>query len=48
MESSPKERLYAFEPRDPYSVGIDSDGCVFDSLEIKHKESFIPNIVKYW
>jgi phosphoglycolate phosphatase-like HAD superfamily hydrolase len=27
---------------------IDSDGCAFDTMEIKHKECFIPNIVKYW
>jgi len=48
MESSPKERLYAFQPQHSYFVGIDSDGCVFDSMEIKHKECFIPNIIKYW
>jgi len=29
-------------------VGIDSDGCVFDTMEIKQKECFIPNIIKYW
>jgi len=48
MESSPKEKLYAFKPRRSFFVGIDSDGCVFDSMEIKHKECFIPNIIKYW
>lgn len=31
-----------------YLVGIDSDGCVFDTMEIKQKECFIPNIIKYW
>jgi len=29
-------------------VGIDSDGCVFDTMEIKQKECFIPNIIKFW
>jgi phosphoglycolate phosphatase-like HAD superfamily hydrolase len=29
-------------------IGIDSDGCVFDTMEVKHKECFIPNIVKYY
>jgi phosphoglycolate phosphatase-like HAD superfamily hydrolase len=29
-------------------VGIDSDGCAFDTMEIKHKECFIPNIIRYW
>jgi phosphoglycolate phosphatase-like HAD superfamily hydrolase len=31
-----------------FFVGIDSDGCAFDTMEIKHKECFIPNIVKHW
>ncbi len=31
-----------------FFIGIDSDGCAFDSMEIKHKECFIPNIIKYW
>ena len=31
-----------------YFVGIDSDGCTFDTMEIKHKECFIPNIIKHW
>ncbi|MGO8737224.1 MAG: HAD family hydrolase [Terriglobia bacterium] len=48
MESSPKERLYAFKPQHSFFVGIDSDGCVFDSMEIKVKECVIPNLIKYW
>jgi len=48
MQSSPSEKLLSFKPRHPFFVGIDSDGCVFDSMEIKHKECFIPNIIKYW
>lgn len=31
-----------------FLVGIDSDGCAFDSMEIKHKECFIPNIICEW
>ena len=31
-----------------FFVGIDSDGCVFDTMEIKHKECFCPNIIKHW
>jgi phosphoglycolate phosphatase-like HAD superfamily hydrolase len=34
-----------FSPQHPYLVAIDSDGCVFDSMEIKHKECFIPNFI---
>jgi phosphoglycolate phosphatase-like HAD superfamily hydrolase len=29
-----------------FLVGIDSDGCVFDSMELKHKECFIPNFIR--
>ena len=37
-----------FSPTKEFFVGIDSDGCVFDSMELKHKECFIPNIIKHW
>ena len=39
---------------DDYEVGynwlvcIDSDGCVFDTMEIKHKECFCPAMIKHW
>ncbi len=36
------------EPQHDYLVGIDSDGCAFDTMELKHKECFIPNHVKHW
>ncbi len=32
----------------PFLIGIDSDGCVFDTMEVKHKECFAPNVVKYF
>jgi phosphoglycolate phosphatase-like HAD superfamily hydrolase len=48
MDSSPKDKLLAFKAHHSFFVGIDSDGCVFDTMEIKHKECFIPNIIKYW
>lgn len=35
-------------PNHDWFVGIDSDGCAFDTMEIKHKECFTPNIIKYW
>jgi phosphoglycolate phosphatase-like HAD superfamily hydrolase len=40
--------LADFKPQYAYFVGIDSDGCAFDSMEIKHKECFCPNIIKHW
>jgi len=37
-----------FEPQHEFFVGVDSDGCAFDTMEIKHKECFAPNIIKHW
>ena len=48
MKDFDKKKLRNFQPKHEYFVGIDSDGCVFDSMEIKHKECFIPNIIKHW
>ncbi|NLO68132.1 MAG: HAD family hydrolase [Bacteroidales bacterium] len=31
-----------------FFIGIDSDGCAFDTMEIKQKECFCPNFIKYW
>lgn len=42
------EVLADFRARSDFFVGIDSDGCAFDAMEIKHKECFIPNTIKYW
>lgn len=44
----PAKVLKKFEPKHKFFVGIDSDGCVFDTMEIKQKECFTPNTVKYW
>jgi phosphoglycolate phosphatase-like HAD superfamily hydrolase len=38
-------KLKAFPKTRDFFVGIDSDGCAFDTMEIKHKECFIPNII---
>ncbi|MGD0111077.1 MAG: HAD hydrolase-like protein [Armatimonadota bacterium] len=46
--SDPQAALKNFTPRHEFFVGIDSDGCVFDTMEIKHKECFIPNIINCW
>lgn len=42
------ESLKALEKTKDYFIGIDSDGCAFDTMEIKHKECFIPNIIRCW
>lgn len=48
VEPSHPEALSALQPEHPFFVGIDSDGCVFDTMEIKHKECFCPNTILYW
>ncbi len=40
--------LIDFKPQQGFFVGIDSDGCAFDAMELKHKECFIPSIVRVW
>ena len=40
--------MFEFTKTHDYLVGIDSDGCVFDTMEVKHKECFIPNIVNHY
>jgi phosphoglycolate phosphatase-like HAD superfamily hydrolase len=40
--------LAELEPKYEFFVGIDSDGCAFDTMEIKHKECFCPNTIKHW
>jgi phosphoglycolate phosphatase-like HAD superfamily hydrolase len=40
--------LLEMKPKYEFFVGIDSDGCAFDTMEIKHKECFCPNIIKHW
>jgi phosphoglycolate phosphatase-like HAD superfamily hydrolase len=46
--TDPQAPLKQFAPRRGFFVGIDSDGCAFDTMEIKHKECFIPNTIKHW
>ena len=48
MTVDPAKELKEFKPKHKFFVGIDSDGCAFDTMEIKHKECFIPNIIQYW
>jgi phosphoglycolate phosphatase-like HAD superfamily hydrolase len=45
---NPHKVLDELQPRKEFFIGIDSDGCVFDTMEIKQKECFYPNTVKYW
>ena len=40
--------LKDLKPVHNFFIGIDSDGCVFDTMEVKQKEFFIPNGIKYF
>jgi phosphoglycolate phosphatase-like HAD superfamily hydrolase len=44
----PCQALRDFKPAKKFFIGLDSDGCVFDSMEIKHKECFVPMLVKHY
>ena len=46
--TNPAQPLLDHRPSKEFFIGIDSDGCAFDTMEIKHKECFIPNIIKYF
>ena len=50
MSSYPNaaQPLAELAPRHEFFIGIDSDGCAFDTMEVKHKECFIPEIIKVW
>ncbi len=37
-----------FTPRHPFLIGVDSDGCVFDSMEVKQVMHFHPLIISHW
>ena len=40
--------LKDLKPTKEFFIGIDSDGCVFDTMELKHKECFAPMFIKHF
>jgi phosphoglycolate phosphatase-like HAD superfamily hydrolase len=46
--SDPQAALRQFPKAHEFFVGIDSDGCAFDTMEVKHKECFIPNFIRHF
>ena len=44
----PAQPLRDFKPQKKFFLGIDSDGCVFDSMEVKQKECFIPVFIQHF
>jgi phosphoglycolate phosphatase-like HAD superfamily hydrolase len=43
-----KQDLQQLEPEASFFIGVDSDGCVFDSMELKHKECFCPAFINHY
>jgi phosphoglycolate phosphatase-like HAD superfamily hydrolase len=48
MTDFTKDDLINFLPRFQTFVGIDSDGCIFDTMEVKQKDFFHPAIIRHW
>ncbi len=40
--------MFEIPRRHAFLVGVDSDGCAFDTMELKHKECFIPHIIEHY
>jgi phosphoglycolate phosphatase-like HAD superfamily hydrolase len=45
---NPQQKLIDLKQTKEFFIGFDSDGCVFDTMEIKHKECFCPNYIKFF
>ncbi|HOJ09425.1 MAG TPA: HAD hydrolase-like protein [Clostridiales bacterium] len=45
---NPAQQLIDMKKENDFLICIDSDGCAFDTMEVKHKECFIPNIINEW
>ncbi len=44
----PAKPLKQFKPKHEFFVGIDSDGCAFDTMGIKQRECFCPWLIAYF
>lgn len=44
----PAKPLKEFKPKKKFFVGIDSDGCAFDTMGIKQRECFCPWLIGYF
>jgi phosphoglycolate phosphatase-like HAD superfamily hydrolase len=42
------QTLRDLKPQHGFLIGFDSDGCAFDTMELKHKECFCPQVVKHF
>lgn len=44
----PAQPLMDMKKTKEFFIGIDSDGCVFDTMSIKHQECFCPMLIAYF
>lgn len=48
MRAFTKENLLQLKPTHDTMVCVDSDGCVFDTMELKQKQCFHSEIIRFW
>ncbi len=48
MDKYSKDVLRNFKPAKKFFAGVDSDGCVFDTMGIKQRECFCPWMIGYF
>ena len=47
MNKDHQLELKAFRPKHDFFVGIDSDGCAFNSMEVKHNDGFSVSLINF-
>ena len=47
-ETNPAQPLKEFKPACEFFIGLDSDGCTFDTMGIKHRECFCPWMIGHF
>ncbi len=40
--------LAELKPPHGFFIGLDSDGCAFDAVEVKHEDCFTLSIIRHW
>ncbi len=48
VDVDPAQPLKDFKPKHKFFVGVDSDGCAFDTMGIKQRECFCPWLIAYF
>ncbi|MCJ7777610.1 MAG: hypothetical protein MUP16_04780, partial [Sedimentisphaerales bacterium] len=48
VDVDPAKPLKDFKPKKKFFIGIDSDGCTFDTMGIKQRECFCPWMIGYF